>query len=142
MSQFDADLELRASGGSTITSTASTTGVAFNPRSVREYTCVIGVESLDETTGDETYDIAIQGRQSPDGAWVTIPGLSFTQIATASPAGEQLPTAANAGNLAIPRFVRAQMVSAGTTPILTATIVMEYSAPRGPGPVVDHGAVS
>jgi hypothetical protein len=98
--------------------------------------------TADRTTGNETYDIDIQGRQSPDGAWVDIPGLSFTQIATASPAGEQLPTAANAGNLAIPRYVRAQMTSAGTTPILTCGVYMEYMAPRGPGKVVDHGALS
>ena len=74
--------------------------------------------------------------------WVDLEGTAFTQIAAASPAGEVKPTSANSPGFRVPTYIRSKVVTAGTTPILTANLVMWYDVPRGPGPVVDHGAIS
>ena len=97
---------------------------------------------LDVGTGDEDYQLFVEGRDDPSHSWVRIPGLAFTLVdgtAGATSAYEQLPTAANAPGVRVPRYVRGSMVTVGTTPITTGTLRMQYSAPRGPGKVVDNG---
>ncbi len=111
------------------------------PRGADNISFSLGTITADRTTGDETYDVKLEGRMSPDEGWSRLSGLAFTQIATASPAGEQLPTAANAPGLRLPRFIRTAVVTAGTTPVLTAYLYMWYRS-TGPGKVADHGAVS
>ena len=116
------------------------------PRGAQNISFSLEMSVLDETSGDEDYTFGIQGRDSPDHAWVPIPGLLFTQvvgdIGVDETAYEQLPTAANAPGVRVPRFVRWSSLAAGTTPVATGFIRMLYSAPRGPGIVVDHGVVS
>ena len=100
---------------------------------------------LDVGTGDEDYTLTVEGRDDPNHSWVPIPGLAFTMVdgtAGATSAYQQLPTAANAPGVRVPRYVRGSLLTVGTTAIVTGTLRMHYSAPRGPGKVVDHAAVS
>lgn len=112
------------------------------PRGAEDIRFVLEPGTYDRSTGDETYNFYIQGRAKPTDDWVLIPGLSFTQVASATPAGEILPTAANAPGVVIPRWVRAMLTSAGTTPIATCKIKMLYRmAPTGCGTQYESGEI-
>lgn len=111
------------------------------PRGAENIRFVVEGTLFDRGSGDETYTFKIQGRQHPDHSWVDIPGLTFTTISATS-GFEQLPTAANAPGVTVPRYVRVVLTTVGTTPIATATIRMLYSMRNGPHKVVDHGIVS
>jgi hypothetical protein len=83
---------------------------------------------FDATTGDEDYQFFIQGSDAPDGVFVDLPGLAFTLREGLTAGDEIVPTAANAPGVYVPRFVRAKLVTLGTTPIATATVKMTYES--------------
>lgn len=85
-----------------------------------------------------TWDLKIQGRHTSSDAWTDIPGLTFTQVTGATT--EQLPTAANAPGVVLPRYIRYVLTetSAGSAVV---EIGMFYERPRI-GKQVDHGSVS
>lgn len=112
------------------------------PRGSTNHKFALGGITADRGNGDEKYDVELQGRMSPSDDWVDLEGTAFTQIATASPAGEVKPTAANSPGFYVPRYIRTKVVTEGTTPILTANLVMWYDQPAGAGPTVNHGAIS
>lgn len=98
------------------------------PRGARNIKFHLESPAFDRTTGDETYDFKIQTSHDGGTTWHDVAGLAFTQIATASPSAEQIPTAANAPGVVLGRHVRAHLTSAGTTPIATVTIAMIYES--------------
>lgn len=104
--------------------TASENGEAIDARGIENASFALELTTLDNTTGNETYDAKIQGRAGPDGTWTDIPGLTFTQVTGATSGGSMVPTAANAPGVKLPRFLRVAMTLGGTTPIATGRVVM------------------
>jgi len=105
------------------------TGAAVEvPKGARRISFGIENVTADRGTGDETYDVKIQTSFDGGDNWVDVGGLAFAQIATASPSVTNIPSAANAPGVTIGDHVRAHLTSAGTTPILTATIAMYYES--------------
>lgn len=97
---------------------------------------------FDATTGDEDYQFFIQGRDGPNGNWFDIPGLAFTLREGVTSGDETVPSAANAPGVVLPRYIRAKLVTVGTTPIATATVTMHYeSSGRGGGKDASPGYV-
>ena len=94
---------------------------------------------------DEDYLFEMQGRSNPAYGWADIPSILFTQqtnLTTDTTVSERKPTAANLPGLVVPRYVRSKVLTAGTGPQIQGAMRLEYSAPRGPGKQVDHGAIS
>jgi hypothetical protein len=116
------------------------------PRGAQNIQFTSEMTVLDETAGDEDYTFGIQHRADPSHSWVPVPELAFTQvtgdIGVDETQYEQKPTAANAANLNIRKYVRSMVLTAGTTPVVTGNIRMAYTSPRGPGIVVDHNVIS
>ncbi len=80
---------------------------------------------FDRGTANETYTFKIQGRNSSSEGWQDIAGAAFTTV-SATTASEQVPTAANAPGVVIPRFVRVHLTTVGTSPIATCKIYALY----------------
>ena len=112
------------------------------PRGAQNIRFAVEGTLFDATTGDEDYQVFIQGRNDPSHGWVDVPGLTFTLREGVTSGDEIRPTASDAPGVIVPRYVRAKLVTLGTTPICTATVRMLYSLPRGPSKTVDHGIVS
>lgn len=110
--QFDSALELKTSGS--VTSTASTTGVAFNPRAVREYTCVLYVESIETDTGNETYDATIQVSDALAGTYTTIATVADIDVSGAGKYEVPLNGAIATLKDADSAYIRVTMTIAGT----------------------------
>lgn len=102
---------------------ATTNGAAVDLRGRTNVSFTLVGVTVDQTT-DETYDVSIQGRQSPSDEWVAIPSLVFTQQDTAVAYGETLPTAATRDGIRLPRYVRVVHVIGGTTPSFAGYVEM------------------
>ncbi len=102
------------------------------PRGAEDISFSSEMTVLDETTGDEDYTFFVQHRNSSQHSWVTIPGATFTQVVgdvgVDETQSEQKPTAANAPGLTVKRFVRSGVLTAGTTPVVTGNIRMDYNS--------------
>ena len=120
--------------------TASTNGSSVDARGMVDPKFVLVGVTVDQTT-DETYDVKIQGRAKSTDEWADIAGLAFTQQDTSTSYSEQLPTAANAPGVVIPRYIRVVHTLAGTTPSFAGYVGVYYSRPKL-GAQIDHGSVS
>lgn len=98
------------------------------PRGAEDIRFKLDATVLDETSGDEDYTFGIQGRDHSGESWAPLPGFQFAQITGSIGVDETgyeiVPSASNAPGGAVTRFVRATLLTAGTSPIATAKIWM------------------
>ena len=118
------------------------TGSAIEvPRGAQDISFQLDGTLFDRGTGNETYTFKVQGRDNSAHGWVDLPGCAFTTIEDTT-GQQQLPTAANAPGLTVPKYIRVHLTSVGTTPIATAVIRMRYNLPRGAGNRANNGPKS
>jgi len=116
---LDTLLWLRADTEGTETSDVNETAINFNIRKQGPMDCVIGITSLDATTGDETYLLNIQVSDLVGGTFTTIASLA---VARTTPSGTVIRVPLNG---AVASFldadcdwVRIGYDGGGTTPII------------------------
>jgi hypothetical protein len=115
---FDKNLELRDVAAAALVATGSSTGIAFNPRTIQEYSAVLYVTAV-SADATATYVPTIEVSDTVGGTYVAIgslPNLRATGagnyvIGLHGDAAKKLsPTAA---------FIRVTMTITGSTPSLT-----------------------
>lgn len=115
---FDKQLELRNIADGAETSTAAETGITFAARMAGDFKAIVYVSALDETTGDETYSVAIETDSVAafTGSPVTIATTTIT-----APGVYEIPLSAGqiAGLDADAAAIRCKATLAGTTPSIT-----------------------
>lgn len=133
---FDTQTELEDGAGAITTSAVGSTaaldiGGGGQPNAAMIYAdLVVDVSAIDTTTGDETYELILEGSDSPTFASGIeelgrmhlggTTGLNGGQD-IASDAGRYVIAVANERNGRTYRFVRLNFVVAGTTPSITCT---------------------
>lgn len=113
---YDAELVLKAPGGTDITSTTAETAIALPLRAAGLFKAVITATKVDRTTGDETYSIAIE-TDSAVGfpSAITVGSVSITAAGIYEVLLSQDGVAALDSSAAA---VRVKATLAGTTPII------------------------
>jgi hypothetical protein len=121
---FDANLSLH--DGSALTATGVGTVAYFDVGGPYRFPAiaVANITALDLTTGNETYDLVIEG--SVDAAFTTPKQLASQSIGAIG--RYTLPIDNDQGGV-VYQYIRYKPVLAGTTPILTGVVFLGLSGP-------------